>query len=707
MVTRAAVLVSAFVVSLLLLGAAGSIALIPGPTSVETYRFDILATHDVRPQASPGTWTLLGSQPPGRDGHGFVYDSKIDRFILFGGAITANGFTNSTWSYNYNSNAWANVSPPSSPSPRAGFGMVYDSDADRVILFGGVVGLNMNGETWAFDATNDTWTNEAPPSPPAARSLMAMAYDARVDRTILFGGAGFGGFLGDTWAYDYSANRWTAVNTSGPAGRYLASMTYDASSDRSILFGGVYLVGGAPAAQHDTWAFDYANATWTNRNPASYPSARGGSAMAFDAVANQTILFGGANPFGNPVAYHNDTWTYDQGTNRWTNVTPVAGPSVRFLAAIDYDGPVDRTVLFGGVSSSGTPLDDAWKFQLSAPAPTPPSAPRTLQAVAGVAQVTLNWQAPASDGGSPVTDYKLYRGTTASGETFLTSVGNVLTYTDSAVTGGQTYYYEISAVNAAGEGPKSNEASATPTVPPAPPSAPRSLAATARDAEVTLTWQTPTSSGTSPITGYDLYRGTTSGGETLRAPIQGNVLIFNDTGLTNGQTYYYEVSAVSADGEGPRSNEVSAVPTPPPDTTTPTIAITSPANNSMLSSTTVTVRGTASDNVAVQLVELSTDGIAWKMASGTTSWSRNVTLQVGTNTIYARATDSSGNRATVRISVTIQATGPGPQGLSSDLLVFIVLIVAIAAIAVIILLRRRGKAKAPPPAQPPPSTGTP
>src|SRR5207247_1630419 len=103
------------------------------------------------------------------------------------------------------------------------------------------------------------------------------------------------------------------------------------------------------------------------------------------------------------------------------------------------------------------------------PPPTPPSAPPTLVATGGNAQVTLTWQAPASDGGSPITNYRIYRGTSSNGETLLATIGNVLTYTDTSVTNGVTYYYQVSAVNAAGEGPRSNEASATPSPPPPPP----------------------------------------------------------------------------------------------------------------------------------------------------------------------------------------------------------------------------------------------
>src|SRR5438034_505941 len=203
-------------------------------------------------------------------------------------------------------------------------------------------------------------------------------------------------------------------------------------------------------------------------------------------------------------------------------------------------------------------------WRLSAP-PTPPSAPQNLAATGGNAQVTLTWQAPASDGGSPITNYKIYRGLAPTTETLLTTVGNVLTYTDSAVTNGVTYYYQVSAVNSTGEGAKSNEASATPNTPPpppSPPSAPTNLAATSGNAQVGLTWQAPASNGGSPITNYRIYRGTSSNGETLLATI-GNVLTYSDTSVTNGVTYYYQVSAMNGAGEGPRSNEASATPTAP------------------------------------------------------------------------------------------------------------------------------------------------
>ncbi len=190
---------------------------------------------------------------------------------------------------------------------------------------------------------------------------------------------------------------------------------------------------------------------------------------------------------------------------------------------------------------------------------TVPSAPTNLKAAPGIAQVTLTWSAPSSNGGSPITGYKVYRGTASGAEVPLATVGNVLTFTDNGASPGITYYYRVSAVNSAGEGALSNEVSATPSAPATAPAAPSGLTAAGGDGRVTLSWSAPSSNGGSPITGYKIYRGTAAGGETLLATV-GNVLSYQDAAVNNGITYYYRVSAVNAIGEGAMSNEVSATP---------------------------------------------------------------------------------------------------------------------------------------------------
>lgn len=94
--------------------------------------------------------------------------------------------------------------------------------------------------------------------------------------------------------------------------------------------------------------------------------------------------------------------------------------------------------------------------------PTVPDAPQSLQATAGNGQIILTWKAPSSNGGLAIINYNIYRGTSLDNEIYLTTVSNILIYSNIGLTNGQPYYYKINAVNGIGEGPLSNEASATP-----------------------------------------------------------------------------------------------------------------------------------------------------------------------------------------------------------------------------------------------------
>ena len=89
---------------------------------------------------------------------------------------------------------------------------------------------------------------------------------------------------------------------------------------------------------------------------------------------------------------------------------------------------------------------------------TAPSAPRSPTAAAGPKGITLTWQVPATNGGSAITDYRIYRSTSSGTESFLASVsGSTLTFLDKAVTRKVRYFYWVSAVNVLGEGAHSTE----------------------------------------------------------------------------------------------------------------------------------------------------------------------------------------------------------------------------------------------------------
>lgn len=97
--------------------------------------------------------------------------------------------------------------------------------------------------------------------------------------------------------------------------------------------------------------------------------------------------------------------------------------------------------------------------------PDPPTY--TLTATADTDSINLTWATPASDGGSPITGYKIYRDTTAGATTLLATVGVTTAYDDTTATPNTTYYYRVRATNSVGDFAYSNEDSAA----IAPPSA--------------------------------------------------------------------------------------------------------------------------------------------------------------------------------------------------------------------------------------------
>ena len=116
-----------------------------------------------------------------------------------------------------------------------------------------------------------------------------------------------------------------------------------------------------------------------------------------------------------------------------------------------------------------------------------PDIPTGLVILSGNAKVLLNWTAPVDSNGA-ITYYNIYRSATEIGTYSIIDSTQALNYTDYNVTYGQTYYYQVSAVNSVGEGQKSIESSGTPVPPSTIPSAPQSLTATTGNAQVVLTW---------------------------------------------------------------------------------------------------------------------------------------------------------------------------------------------------------------------------
>jgi hypothetical protein len=279
--------------------------------------------------------------PSVRYGAAMAYDASNGTTVLFGGNVL--GYPqNDTWTWN--GTTWTQQSPSTSPSARVGASMAYDANTGTVVLFGGNNNSSDLNDTWTWNGT--TWTG--PISAPAgltARFNASMAYDANTGTVVLFGGSSSSGNLNDTWTWDGTTLTWTGpvAAPSGLTPRSQAMMAYDASNGTVALFGGA----GSGIALGDTWTW---NGTWTKQSPAVSPSARLAAAMAYDPVSGMVVLFGGSD--GSSHYTESDTWTWNGTT--WTQQTTVGTPPGRNSATMDFQVNSGTILLFGGTGLNDT-----------------------------------------------------------------------------------------------------------------------------------------------------------------------------------------------------------------------------------------------------------------------------------------------------------------------------------------------------------------
>ncbi|MGA2085098.1 MAG: fibronectin type III domain-containing protein [Terracidiphilus sp.] len=261
------------------------------------------------------------------------------------------------------------------------------------------------------------------------------------------------------------------------------------------------------------------------------------------ALTQQTITFAnpGAQTVGTPLTL---SATASSGltvsfASTTTSVCTVSGTTATFLEA----GTCSITASQAGNATYAAATPVTQSFTVNAMIPP---APTGLTATAGDAAVALSWT-----GSAGATSYNVYRGTTTGGESKTPVATGVTTtaYTDTGLTNGQEYFYEVAAVNNAGISPMSNEASATPSASACP-------VLTATDtgvAEIDLSW-----SVCPGATSYYILRSTTSGGPYTTVTVSTGTT-YQDFGLVSMQKYYYVIRAISSAGLNVESNEANAV----------------------------------------------------------------------------------------------------------------------------------------------------
>lgn len=359
------------------------------------------------------SWTNLTLNGPSpRYGAAFGFTKTLggsDEDALFGGCGTSRAgcvsgsvskalqdtwilSTALTWTELYSA---ANCATVTCPTPRyfTAYGSVT-SPQSVLELYGGVgpggvvLGDSVEGAGWwAFQGTTGTWGSDTTPTdtagvtglkawsgpspvgPPLDRYDGMFVYADNFGNLLFGGSAESGSSLGDTWvARQFPAPTFSGLiwPPPGPSPTYGASMVEDYADGYDLEFGGC----GAECGNVSTWTYsstfsDTAGVPtpWESLAPglsaANSPPARMNASMVYfnDAPSVvEVVLFGGLSSNGTLL---NDTWAFAAGTWTLQHVANDQAPSPRQAAAFAYNSTNSDAVLFGGCGST-CPLGDTW-----------------------------------------------------------------------------------------------------------------------------------------------------------------------------------------------------------------------------------------------------------------------------------------------------------------------------------------------------------
>ncbi len=256
------------------------------------------------------------------------------------------------------------------------------------------------------------------------------------------------------------------------------------------------------------------------------------------------------------------------GNSRWTVLEADTRSRTTAYTHTGLDPGTTRHYRVAAINTEGR---GDWSRTASATTETTaPGAPSRLRVTPGGTggrdRLVLNWTQPSSDGGSPITGYRIEVSRTGvSGWTLLvTTSGTATTHTDIGLDPGTTRHYRVAAINAEGRGPYSNTAAGTTNA--AAPSQPLSLRAKADGPRsITLTWRPPADNGGRTVTGYRVQRRPAASNQwiTIASDTRSTATTFQDnSGLHPATGYRYRVAAINSVGAGAWSLEAGTATDP-------------------------------------------------------------------------------------------------------------------------------------------------
>lgn len=301
----------------------------------------------------------LANNPSPRQLSRIVYDEAAGETVLFGGrgVVDSNGTgfapgIDETWVLV--SSRWSQRFPAVRPEGRAAHAMVYDPVRARTVLFGGFTDAKeRNGlpifrnDTWVWK--NDTWTRLETANAPSPRYGSAIAYDSDRDRIVLFGGVAYKAdnktteSIHDTWEFD--GTNWTQVAATGVISAGSPQMAYDPSRKQLVL------VGVNTSAATAMFLYNAETKTWAAPTPApeKLPTCAAEGTIIYQKHVQKIAYIGGLCATNTPTA--EEVWEWN-GTN-WVKATVTLNDKATGMG-ITYDSALNRTLMFGGITYGAT-----------------------------------------------------------------------------------------------------------------------------------------------------------------------------------------------------------------------------------------------------------------------------------------------------------------------------------------------------------------
>jgi hypothetical protein len=313
------------------------------------------------------TWLNMNpiTKPAGRDVHMMAAVYGTDKIVLYAGRYDEEAWYNDTWVYDKSDNTWTEKFPAINPGPRGESAMTAIWGTDKVMIFGGAIGMNLAGnDTWIYDLSDNTWTRKYPVNHPENLIGSAITSIYLTDKVILFGGYTHEPtkYYNGTWLYDLSDNNWTKIKTNTtPHAKSHYEISNFYNTDKVILFGGCWWIG-IPYNATYTWIFDLSDMKWTNATPTYSPKPTTNQGMAPLFGTDKVVIFGGVS--AQMGQFHNETWVYDLSENTWTKMIPDKPPNSRILSRMVSVCGTNKIIMFGGSTHNNIYFNDTWELNL-------------------------------------------------------------------------------------------------------------------------------------------------------------------------------------------------------------------------------------------------------------------------------------------------------------------------------------------------------